>query len=330
MYFKNLIMQGFKSFADGTKLEFEPGLTAIVGPNGCGKSNISDAIRWVLGEQRPTALRLNKMEDLIFSGSESRKPLGMAEVSLTVTNEDKRLPIEFSEVTIARRLFQSGESEYYINKAPVRLKNIQELFMDTGLGSSTYSLIEQGKVALILSSKPEDRRFLFEEAAGISKYKHRREETLRKLEATQENLLRLDDVTGEVKRQINSLKRQVSKVERYQKLKDELKALELDLGVIEFRELKKGKEASSGETAKLENSKDSLGKRIEEKEKFLREIEAKAKEIERSLYEAHQKVFKVASDIERSKDRIATYQERGEGAEEEGARRKKEIADFKE
>ncbi len=330
MYFKNLIMQGFKSFADETKLEFEPGLTAIVGPNGCGKSNISDSIRWVLGEQRPTALRLSKMEDLIFSGSEARKPLGMAEVSLTVTNEDKKLPIEFSEVTITRRFFRSGESEYYINKAPVRLKDIQELFMDTGLGSSTYSLIEQGKIELILSSKPEDRRFLFEEAAGISKYKHRREETLRKLEATQENLLRLADVIGEVRRQINSLKRQVSKAERYQKLKDELKDLDLNLGVIEFREWKKRKETSSEETTKLEDSRESLGKRIEEKEKSLREIEEGAREIERNLYEIHQKVFKIASDIERSKDRIATYQERGEGIEGEKARRRKEIAAFKE
>ncbi len=330
MYFKNLVMQGFKSFADETKLEFEPGLTAIVGPNGCGKSNISDGIRWALGEQRPTALRLSKMEDLIFSGSEARKPLGMAEVSLTVTNEDKKLPIEFAEVTITRRLFQSGESECYINKAPVRLKDIQELFMDTGLGSSTYSLIEQGKIELILSTKPEDRRFLFEEAAGISKYKHRREETLRKLEATQENLLRLDDVIGEVKRQSNSLKRQVSKAEGYQKLKDELKNLELNLGVIEFRELKKRKKTSSEETTKLEDSREFLGKRIEEKEKSLRETEEEAKEMERILYETHQKVFKIVSDIERSKDRIATYREREESTEEEGVRRKKEIEDLKE
>lgn len=330
MYFKNLIMQGFKSFADETKLEFEPGLTAIVGPNGCGKSNISDAIRWTLGEQRPTALRLSKIEDLIFSGSEARKPLGMAEVSLTVTNEDKKLPIEFTEVSITRRLFRSGESEYYINKAPVRLKDIQELFMDTGLGSSTYSLIEQGKIELILSSKPEDRRFLLEEAAGISKYKHRREETLRKLEATQENLLRLDDIIGEVRRQINSLKRQVSKAEKYQKLKDELKDLELNLGVIEFRELKKKKESSSQGLEKFQDERESLEGRIRETEETLKNIQEKAREIETTLYEAHQKVFKIESEIERSKDRIATYQERGEGLEDEGGRRKKEIEDLKE
>ncbi|MBU4310720.1 chromosome segregation protein SMC [bacterium] len=330
MYFKSLVMQGFKSFADETKLEFEPGLTAIVGPNGCGKSNISDAIRWTLGEQRPTALRLSKIEDIIFSGSEARKPLGLAEVSLTVTNEDKRLPIEFTEVTITRRLFRSGESEYYINKAPVRLKDIQELFMDTGLGSSTYSLIEQGKIELILSSKPEDRRFLFEEAAGISKYKHRREETLRKLEATQENLLRLDDVTGEVKRQINSLKRQVGKAERYQEIKDELKDLELNLGVIEFRELKKRKESSSQGLEKFQDERESLEGRIRETEETLKNIQEKAREIETTLYEAHQKVFKIESEIERSKDRIATYQERGEGLEDEGGRRKKEIEDLKE
>jgi chromosome segregation protein len=323
-------MQGFKSFADETRLEFEPGLTAVVGPNGCGKSNISDAVRWTLGEQRPTALRLNKMEEVIFSGSETRQPLGMATASLTIINEDKRLPIEFGEVTITRKLFRSGESEYYINQAPVRLRNIQELFMDTGLGSSTYSLIEQGKIDLILSTKPEDRRFLFEEAAGISKYKHRREETLRKLQATQENLLRLEDVIGEVRRQINSLKRQAGKAERYQQSKEELKGLELNLGVIDYRALKKKEGASSAETTKLEESRVSWAMKVEEKAKSLQELEERANQLEENLYQAHQKVFKVASDIERSQDKIHTYQERTEGFGEEGTRRKKELDDLKE
>ena len=169
MYFKQLEMTGFKSFADRTMLRMEPGLTAIVGPNGCGKSNILDAVRWVLGEQRTKELRGSQMQDVIFNGSENRHPSGMSEVSVTFDNADSKLPVDFAEVQITRRIYRSGESEYLMNKAPCRLRDIQELFMDTGIGTQAYSMIGQGKMAMILSQKPEDRRALFEEAAGITR-----------------------------------------------------------------------------------------------------------------------------------------------------------------
>jgi chromosome segregation protein len=211
VYLKALEMVGFKSFAERTKLVFEPGMMAIVGPNGCGKSNVSDAIRWVLGEQSPKALRGGTMTDVIFNGTDTAKPLAMAEVSLTLTDCEAVLGTEYNEVTVTRRVFRSGEGQYFINKAPCRLKDIQRLFMDTGLGTNSYSVMEQGRIDQILSSRPDDRREVFEEASGISKYKADKKEALRKLEHTEANLLRLSDIIKEVKRQIISLQRQVGK-----------------------------------------------------------------------------------------------------------------------
>jgi len=236
MYFKKLELLGFKSFADKTTLYFEPGITAVVGPNGCGKSNIFDAIRWVLGEQSVKSLRGSKMEDVIFNGTESIPALGYAEVSLTFANETKVLPIDYDEVTVTRRLFRSGESEYCINKTQVRLKDITELFLGTGIGAESYSLIEQGKIDLILSSKPEDRRLVFDEAAGISKYKSQKRETMRRLEDAEANLLRINDIIIEVKRQINSLERQAAKARRYKDVFEKLKGLETTLAAYQLGE----------------------------------------------------------------------------------------------
>ncbi len=227
MHLKCLDINGFKSFAERTKLLFEPGMVAIVGPNGCGKSNVSDAIRWVLGEQRPTALRCAKMQDVIFSGTDSRKPLGMAEVSLTFADCEGALATDFNEVTITRRVFRTGEGQYFLNKNPCRLRDIHRLFMGTGIGTTSYSVMAQGQIDAILSSKPEDRRAIFEEAAGITKFKADRKEALRKLEQTDANLLRLADVIREVKRQIGSLQRQAGKAQRYRELRDELRGLDL-------------------------------------------------------------------------------------------------------
>lgn len=227
MYLKRLEIVGFKSFADKTRLEFEPGMTSIVGPNGCGKSNVSDAIRWVLGEQSAKALRGGKMEDVIFNGTDSAKPLGMAEVSLTLADCEATLGLEYNEVTITRRVFRSGEGQYFINKAPCRLKDIQRLFMDTGVGTNSYSIMEQGKIDRILSSHPEDRRAVFEEASGITKFKADKREAMRKLEQTEANLLRLDDIIREVKRQIISLQRQAGKARRYTEMRDQLRGIEL-------------------------------------------------------------------------------------------------------
>ncbi len=237
MYLKSIDIIGFKSFADKTHMEFEQGMTAIVGPNGCGKSNISDAIRWVLGEQRAGALRGKSMQDCIFTGTDSRKPLGMAEVSITFADCDGVLDTDYNEVSVSRRIFGSGESQYFINKTPSRLKDISRLFMGTGIGTSSYSFMEQGKIDQILSSRAEDRRLVFEEASGITKYKSDKKEALRKLAQTDANLLRLTDVIGEVKRQIGSLQRQAGKARKYKKLRDELKDQDIYISKIKLKEL---------------------------------------------------------------------------------------------
>jgi len=227
MYLKSVEIVGFKSFAEKTRLEFEPGMTAIVGPNGCGKSNVSDAIRWVLGESRARALRGATMEDCIFNGTDSHKPLGMAEVTLTLADCEQTLDLGLNEISITRRVFRTGESDYFINKKACRRKDIQRLFMDTGVGTDSYSIMEQGKIDQILSSRPDDRRAVFEEASGITKYKNDKKEALRKLEQTEANLLRLTDVIQEVKRQIISLQRQASKAQRYKTIQADLRKLDI-------------------------------------------------------------------------------------------------------
>lgn len=244
MYLKALNVVGFKSFADKTTIQFHPGITAIVGPNGCGKSNVLDSIRWVLGEQSAKALRGGQMQDIIFSGSDTRKALGMAEVSLTFGDCETELGLEYHEVTITRRLFRDGSSEYELNKTPCRLRDIHQLFMDTGIGRTAYSIMEQGKIDQILSARPEDRRAVFEEAAGITKFKSQKKEALRKLEHTETNLVRLEDIVREVRRQLGSLQRQAQKAKRYQELFKNLRELELrvarhqyDLLVAEIAEL---------------------------------------------------------------------------------------------
>src|SRR6476659_2875725 len=240
MYLKNLTALGFKSFADKTSLNFLPGVTAIVGPNGCGKSNVSDAIRWVLGEQSAKALRGGEMADVIFNGTDGRKPVGMAEVSLTIGGVDDEhliaagVELAYNEVTITRRVFRDGGSEYYINKTPCRLKDIQQLFMGTGVGRTSYSIMAQGNITQILSSKPDDRRMVFEEAAGITKFKAQKKEALRKLEYTDQNLLRVADLIREVKRQIGSLQRQAGKARRYKTLMTELQHLDTQLARHQF------------------------------------------------------------------------------------------------
>jgi chromosome segregation protein len=229
LYLKKLNLVGFKSFADKTDLVFEPGMTAIVGPNGCGKSNASDAIRWVLGEQSAKAMRGGQMTDVIFSGTDSQKALNMAEVSITLADCEEALGTEYNEVTITRRVHRSGESQYYKNKELCRLKDIQRLFMDTGIGKGSYSILEQGKIDQILSSRPEDRRLVFEEASGISKYKADKKITMRRLEQTDANLLRADDIIREQKRRILALQRQAGKARRYRTIQSELRGFDLYL-----------------------------------------------------------------------------------------------------
>ena len=230
MIFKKLQLHGFKTFFDRTEVHFKPGINAVVGPNGCGKSNIADAIRWVLGEQSPKQLRGEKMEDLIFSGSQTRHPLGMAEVSLTVELTGEELPVPynmFTEICVTRRLYRSGESEYYINNTACRLRDIRELFLDTGLNPKAYAVISQGNIGSLVDAHPEDRRILLEEAAGIAKFKERKVTALRKLDATEQNLVRINDLTTEIKRQLGSLQRQARRTERYHELKGQHEALEV-------------------------------------------------------------------------------------------------------
>jgi len=229
LYLKSLEIQGFKSFAEKIVLNFNSGLTSVVGPNGSGKSNIADAVRWVLGEQSAKTLRGSRMEDVIFSGTQHRKPVGFASVSLVIDNSDKALPIDFSEVTISRRMYRSGESEYSINKTPCRLKDITELFMNTGVGREGYSIIGQGRIDEILSARSDERRLVFEEAAGITKYKARRREAERKLENTRQNLLRINDIIAELESQLEPLAQQAEKARKFIDLSNELKGIEVSL-----------------------------------------------------------------------------------------------------
>ncbi|MEL7622433.1 MAG: chromosome segregation protein SMC [Clostridiales bacterium] len=238
MFLKRLELYGFKSFADKTALEFQPGVTLVVGPNGSGKSNVADAIRWVLGEQSAKSLRGGKMEDVIFAGSEKRKSLGMAEVSLTIDNSDHAFPLDFQEVTVTRRLYRSGESEYLINKVPCRLRDIHELFMDTGIGREGFSMIGQGRVEEILLSRPEEKRMILEDAAGIIKYRYRKKEAVRKLEETGQHLLRIEDLLLELRAQEAPLARQAEEAKEYKLLKEELDGLEMGMMVGEIRQAK--------------------------------------------------------------------------------------------
>ncbi len=230
MFFKRLEILGFKSFGDRTVFEFEPGITTIVGPNGCGKSNVSDAIRWVLGEQSAKALRGGKMEDVIFNGTDDRAAINMAEVTFTIEDPEKVLPLGYHEISVTRRVFRDGQGEYFINKNPCRLKDIHELFMGTGIGTDAYSILEQGKMDMILNAKPQERRELFEEASGITKFKVKKVEAMRKLEATEENLVRVNDILKEVKRQIQSVQRFAAKARKYRALFDEMKSLQIAFG----------------------------------------------------------------------------------------------------
>ncbi|MFA5146337.1 MAG: chromosome segregation protein SMC [Candidatus Omnitrophota bacterium] len=284
MHFKALELIGFKSFAEKTKLNFEPGVTAIVGPNGCGKSNIADSIRWVLGEQSTKSLRASKMEDVIFNGTDNKEPINFAEVSLTLSNEKRILPIDYDEVTISRRVFRSGENEYLLNKTPVRLKDISELLMGTGIGAESYSIIEQGKMDLVLSSKPEDRRYVFEEASGITKYKSKKREALRKLEQTEQNLLRINDIIQEVKRQITSIERQARKAERYKEDFEKLKDMEVRISCLEYKDLKTGERTHALESQDLrEREKDYSAD--------IAAINAKIADYRQALEEVNKKIF---------------------------------------
>ena len=303
-------MCGFKSFADRTKLIFEPGLIAIVGPNGCGKSNVSDSIRWVLGEQRPSALRGSKMLDVVFNGTDSRKPMSMAEVSITFADCDKVLDTEFNEVTVTRRVFRTGDSGYYINKAPCRLKDIQRLFMGTGIGTTSYSVMAQGQIDAILSSRPEDRRTIFEEAAGVTKYKADRKEALRKLEQTEANLVRLADVIREVKRQIGNLQRQVGKAQRYKELKAELRGIDIFAAKHHLSALNIRIEAIDQELAELAAREENGLAAVANSENQTAELRLSIAEKEEEINAATESAAQDESNLQHAKDIIKIGEQR--------------------
>ena len=311
MYLKRLELQGFKSFADKTILEFKPGITSVIGPNGSGKSNISDAIRWVLGEQSMKSLRGAKSEDIIFAGTQSRKSLGFAEVSIVIDNSDAKLPIEYSEVTVTRKLYRNGETGYFINKTPCRLKDILELFMDTGIGKDGYSIIGQGKIDEILSNKSEDRRHIFEEAAGIVKYRTRKQESEKKMEQTKLNLLRINDILTEIEGNIEPLKAQSEKAKQYLNLREELKNIEVGLFVYNINTYKEKLEqiikdeeimtaqrnTENEKLTSIQSLKDSLKQELDE-------ITTQIEQMQNIGFESTNKIEKINSEIGISKERI--------------------------
>ncbi|MAS97607.1 MAG: chromosome segregation protein SMC [Kiritimatiellaceae bacterium] len=298
LYLKSIELVGFKSFAQKTKLEFKPGMTAIVGPNGCGKSNVSDAVRWVLGEQRARALRGAKMEDVIFNGTDNAKPLGMAEVSITLADCASTLGVDYDEVCIARRVFRSGESGYFLNRKACRLKDIQRLFMDTGVGTDSYSVLEQGKIDQILSARPEDRRAVFEEASGITKYKSDKKEALRKLEHTDANLLRLDDVIREVKRQIISLQRQAGKARRYKELSSEIRSLDIFASNQHLADLESNLIKLNNQISTLEETSEDLHQQIEA-------TETKASHARQALAERENHINKALEEASQARSNLS-------------------------
>ena len=296
MFLKSLEIFGFKSFADRTHINFADGITALLGPNGCGKSNVVDAIKWVLAENRSKNLRAESMEDVIFNGTETRPALSMAEVTLTIANENGLLPLEDSEIAIKRRLYRNGENEYFINSNQVGASSIRKLFMDTGVGKAAYSVMEQGKIDQILSSKPEDRRYLFEEAAGISRSKAEVADAERELEKTRANLAQIDIGLAETKRSYETLKVQAEKTAKYRKLQDEKFECELDIQLLKLKDFTQNKARHEQNRKEAEEKRNSAANEIEEILNTLQVNTDKVKELQEQVNTKQQLVIKISAE----------------------------------
>ena len=328
MFLKSMEIFGFKSFAEKTPIVFEPGITVIVGPNGCGKSNVVDSIKWVLGEKQARNIRGEKMEDIIFTGTESRKPLSLAEVSITIDNSNRILSLDSDSVTVTRRVFRDGESEYLINKSPVRLKDIEQLFMDTGIGKSSYSVMEQGKIDMILSSRAEDRRYIFEEAAGISRFKYQKKESLRKLEETGSNLERLNDVIREIEREKDHKARQAERTKVYLGLMAELKELDIRQSLLRYGELSRRRAKIDSDIERLSREREELSARVsaisaenEKDEKYKNDIQIHLFELDKKLHTYRLKVEDIDSRTEKNRGLIEEQKERRAAVEKNIAER---------
>ncbi len=298
MFLKSIELLGFKSFAERTRIDFQSGITTILGPNGCGKSNIVDAIKWVIGEQSSKMLRAENMKEIIFNGTENRKQLNVAEVTLTLFNKNDILPIKVPEVSIKRRLYRSGESEYFINNNPVRLKDVKELFFDTGVGKSAYSVMEQGKIDQILSNKPEERRYVFEEAAGITKYKLRSREAERKLEKTDENLRQIDSILGEVRKNYNTLKKQAEKTKEYREIREKLFDLEKDIQLLRLKDFFNKRDSKDNDLKANSEKKDKVQLQIDGINASMEQGIDLVNSMESNLIEKQKKLYKL--DLEKN------------------------------
>ena len=300
MKLKRLEISGFKSFRDKVVLDFSEGITAIVGPNGCGKSNVVDAIRWVMGEQRVKSLRGKKMDDVVFNGSQDAAAVGMADVTMTLEGNDKSFPgnyAELTEVSVSRKVVREGDSEYYINRVPCRLLDVKEFFMGTGVGARTYSLVEQGSVANLVEAKPEDRRLFIEDAAGVSKYKSRKEAAVRKMEATKQNILRLNDINKEVKSQLGAISRQAKRAEQYKEIKQRMRETELTLALQGYNELTEKGTSLQTNRSQMQERDNGIRANLEAKESALEEVKAKQMENDELITKSHQELYEVKNSI---------------------------------
>lgn len=332
MFLKSLDLFGFKSFADKTQINFEPGITVIVGPNGCGKSNVVDAIKWVLGEKQAKNIRGERMEDIIFAGTDQRKQLSLSEVFVTIDNTRRVLDFDSDSVTVGRRIFRDGESEYLINKSPVRLKDVEKLFMDTGIGKSSYSVMEQGKIDLILSTRPEDRRYIFEEAAGISKYKFQKKESLKKLTETSDNLERINDIIKEIEREKDIKSKQAETTKVYISLKNELSDLDIKVNLLRYHDLVKKQRKIDDEIERHNMERESISARVsttsadnEKDEKRKNDLQIQLFELEKRLHAYRIRVEDIDVKTEKNRSLIEEEEKLKKGIEGKIVERNKNL-----